>query len=190
MLHTTHDSPCPNNFSSLLFSAAALCKKGNGEANGWVSAGTKTQARSSSCCYFCTVGKERNPQSSASTSASDGGGYPRPLLSSQGEKNKMETTTDMVEENRTQEIIHSDFYTIYLFLFEAGWVGGWLGVVSGSARLESRGNQFFVAETKNRSKNWRSNFVVLFCESQNWSCFFPQTPKPTYKKQLWKLAVQ
>jgi hypothetical protein len=74
-------------FSSLLFSAAALCKEGNGEAIGWVSAGTKTQARSSSCCYFCTVGKERNPQSSASTSASEDG-YPRPLLSSQGEKIK------------------------------------------------------------------------------------------------------
>jgi len=87
LLHTTHDSPCPNNFSSLLFSAAALCKEGNGEAIGWVSAGTKTQARSSSSSYFCTVAKERNPQSSASTSASDGG-YPRPLLSSQGEKIK------------------------------------------------------------------------------------------------------
>jgi hypothetical protein len=58
-----------------LFSAAALCKEGNGEAMGWVSAGNKTQARSSSCCYLCTVGKERNPQSYASTSASEGG-YP------------------------------------------------------------------------------------------------------------------
>jgi len=54
----------------------------------------------------------------------------------------METTTDLVEENRKQEIIHHGFYTIYLFLFEAGmggWVGGWLGVVSGSARLDREG---------------------------------------------------
>ncbi len=79
-----------------------------------------------------------------------------PLLSSQGGKKKMETTTDLVEENRKQEIIHRGLYTIYPFLFEAGWVGGLVGWLVwscfGIRKTRSRGNQFFLAETKMEAK--------------------------------------
>jgi hypothetical protein len=148
LLHTTHDSPCPNNFSSLLLRFA---RKGMARRSGGSLQEPKHKQRSSSCCYFCTVGKERNPQTCASTSASEGG-YPRPLLSSQGGKKKMETTTDLVEENRKQGIIHRSFYTIYLFLFEAGWVGWLVWSCFGIRRTRSRGNQLFLAETKIEAK--------------------------------------
>jgi hypothetical protein len=94
----------------------------------------------------------------------------------------METTTDLVEQIRKQEIIHRGFYTIYLFLFEAGmggWVGGWLvgWELFQDPKDSIEREPILLGRDKKSKQNWRSNFVVLFYESQNWSWFFSPDSK-------------
>jgi hypothetical protein len=97
----------------------------------------------------------------------------------------METTTDLVEENRKQGIIHRSFYTIYLFLFEAGWVGGWVGWLVGLELFRDPQDSIerepiLLGRDKNGSKNWRSNFVSIVLREPELELFFsPDSKKAT-----------
>ncbi len=66
---------------------------------------------------------------------------------------------------------------------------GWLGVVSGSARLDREGTNSSWQRQKPEAK-LEEQFCSIVLQEPELELFFPQTPKATYKEKLWKLAVQ
>jgi len=56
-----------------------------------------------------------------------------------------------------------------------GWVGGWELFRDPQDSIERE--PILLGRDKKSKQNWRSNFVVLFYESQNWSWFFSPDSK-------------